>query len=106
MMLCLTKCGKILCQICQSIRCHFKRSFYTLIRTIIEVGDIACLQDTENYTKLLEEAKADMLEMFYDDDWRLETGKSLDEGLVYSKNIKKFGRKLFKLRVSTRYLVK
>ncbi|XP_052804044.1 steroidogenic acute regulatory protein-like isoform X3 [Mya arenaria] len=54
--------------------------------------------ESENYRQLLDTAKQDMLEMFYEDDWKLETGKSLEEGMVYCKNIKKYGRKLFKLK--------
>jgi hypothetical protein len=48
---------------------------------------------------LLEEAKTAFLELFHMDGWKLESGKSLEEGIIYSQNIKKFGRKLFKLQV-------
>ncbi|XP_053408877.1 steroidogenic acute regulatory protein-like isoform X1 [Mercenaria mercenaria] len=54
--------------------------------------------DAEHYNQLLDEAKSALLEMISMDGWKLETGKNLQEGIIYSQNIKKFGRKIFKLQ--------
>ncbi|XP_052253897.1 stAR-related lipid transfer protein 3-like isoform X3 [Dreissena polymorpha] len=54
--------------------------------------------ESENYSQLLEEAKRDVMTMFHDDSWKHESGTSLETGMVYSQNIKKYGRKIFKLR--------
>lgn len=57
------------------------------------------IQEAEHYAKLLEEAKAALLEMMDMDGWKLDGGKSLEEGIIYSQNMKKYGRKIFKLQV-------
>ncbi|KAL4229112.1 StAR-related lipid transfer protein 3 [Mactra antiquata] len=55
-------------------------------------------KEIENYNQLLADAKESFLELFYMDGWKLEGGKNLQEGIIYSQNIKKFGRKIFKLQ--------
>lgn len=55
-------------------------------------------KDTDNYVQLLADAKEAFMDIFHMDGWKHEGGKNLDEGMIYSQTIKKFGRKIFKLR--------
>lgn len=57
------------------------------------------LQDVDFYNQLLAEAKTDFMNLYEMDGWKHESGKDLAEGMIYSQNVKKFGRKIFKLRV-------
>lgn len=56
-------------------------------------------QDAESYNQLLADAKLSFMELFEMEGWKHESGKDLQEGMIYSQNVKKYGRKIFKLKV-------
>jgi len=56
-------------------------------------------QDAHDYSPLLAEARVDFMNLFEMDGWKHEGGKDLVEGMIYSQNVKKYGRKIFKLKV-------
>lgn len=55
-------------------------------------------QDVD-YSKIASYAWDALWELYHTDDWKSEGGKNINKGIVHSVHVKRYGRKVFRVKV-------